>query len=81
MAGSAKKYYCEAFGQIKAALEKGKNVVMISEGDLLFYSTFGYIFKMACEEGIPCQLIPGIPAFIAAGTLGVRPLAEKKYGH
>ncbi len=71
------KYYREAFGQIKATLEKGKNVVMVSEGDLLFYSTFGYIFKMAREEGIPCQLIPGIPAFIAAGTLGVRPLAEK----
>lgn len=74
------KYYREAFIQIKTAIEEGKNVVMVSEGDLFFYSTFGYIFKMAREEGIPCQLIPGIPAFIAAGALGNHPLAEKNIG-
>ncbi len=74
------KYYSEAFIQIKATLEEGKNVAMVSEGDLLFYSTFGYIFKMAREEGISCQLIPGIPAFIAAGALGNQPLAERDQG-
>ena len=74
------KYYREAFDAIRTACEEGKNVVLVSEGDLLFYSTFGYIFKLAQEEAVPCQLIPGIPAFIAAGTSGTRPLAEKDQG-
>lgn len=73
-------YYREAFNTIKAECENEKNAVLVSEGDLLFYSTFGYIFKLAKKEKIPCLLIPGIPAFIAAGTLGDQPLAEKTTG-
>ena len=73
-------YYEEAFNIIKTAYEAGGNIVVVSEGDLLFYSTFGYLYKMALDEKIPCHLIPGIPAFIAAGSLGQLPLVEKEKG-
>lgn len=76
----AQKYYQEAFERIKEEYASGKNVVLVSEGDLFFYSTFGYIFKLAKKDDIPCQLIPGIPAFIAASTLGGQPLVEKTTG-
>ena len=74
------KYYQEAFNRIKKEYENGKNVVLVSEGDLFFYSTFGYVFKLAKEENIPCRLVPGIPAFIAASALGNQPLVERTTG-
>lgn len=74
------KCYREAFNTIKEEYKNGKNVVLVSEGDILFYSTFGYIFKLAKEENIPCQLISGIPAFMAASCLGNQPLVEKTTG-
>ncbi len=74
------KFYKEAFLRIKGEYENGKNVVLVSEGDLFFYSTFGYIFKLAKEAKIPCRLVPGIPAFIAASALGDQPLVEKTTG-
>ena len=73
-------FYKEAFLTIKNEYEDGKNVVLVSEGDLFFYSTFGYVFKLAKEEQMPCRLIPGIPAFIAASALGDQPLVEKTTG-
>ncbi|PIF02209.1 MAG: precorrin-2 C(20)-methyltransferase [Draconibacterium sp.] len=76
----AQKFYEEAFTRIKNEYKDGKNVVLVSEGDLFFYSTFGYIFKLAKEENIPCHLVPGVPAFIAASTLGNQPLVESTTG-
>lgn len=77
---SIDKHYQTAFEAIKTEYKKGKNVVLVSEGDLLFYSTFGYIFRLAQDKNIPCNLIPGIPAFIASGTRGNQPLTEKNTG-
>ncbi len=68
--------YQLAFEKIKTEVESGKKVVMVAEGDVLFYSTFGYILKLAETENIPCGLIPGIPAFIAAGSAGRRAIVE-----
>lgn len=68
--------YRNAFGSIEQAYNSGKNVVVVSEGDLLFYSTFGYLLKIANEKGFECQLIPGIPAFIAAGAEGSQAIVE-----
>lgn len=68
--------YREAYQLVRAEMDKGKMVVVVNEGDVLFYSTFGYLFRIAKDEGIPCRVIPGIPAFIAAGSTGDRPLVE-----
>lgn len=72
--------YREVYELVKSEIEKGKNVVVVNEGDVLFYSTFGYLFRIAREEGIPCHVIPGIPAFIAAGATGEQPLVEGSSG-
>jgi precorrin-2/cobalt-factor-2 C20-methyltransferase len=69
-------FYDEAFNAIWADYDKGNHVVIVSEGDILFYSTFGYLWKRIQSAGIPCELIPGIPAFIAAGATGSFPIVE-----
>lgn len=69
-------FYAKAFAQIVEELNIGKRVVVVSEGDLLFYSTFGYIFKLAQAAGLTSELIPGVPAFIAAGSEGYQPIVE-----
>jgi precorrin-2/cobalt-factor-2 C20-methyltransferase len=68
--------YSKAFVSIEQAYNSGQNVVVVSEGDLLFYSTFGYLLKIAQSKGIACDLIPGIPAFIAAGAEGNQAIVE-----
>ncbi|PWD98411.1 precorrin-2 C(20)-methyltransferase [Marinilabilia rubra] len=72
--------YREAYHAIKESLDEGKEVAVVNEGDVLFYSTFGYLFKMAKADGVECSVISGIPAFIAAGGLGDRPITEGSSG-
>lgn len=74
------KYYSEAYRQIKEEIDRGMNVAVVCEGDLLFYSTFGYFLKPAKADGIDCRLIPGIPAFIAAGSWGDQPVVDGNTG-
>ncbi len=71
-----KENYQNAFKIIKKEYDSGKKVVVVSEGDLLFYSTFGYLLKIAQQHNIECELIPGIPAFIAAGAEGKQAIVE-----
>ena len=69
-------FYKEAFVTIKTAREEGKKVVVVSEGDILFYSTFGYLLEMANQEGVACEMIPGIPAFISGASELKQPLVS-----
>ena len=70
------RYYQEAFKTIQKEYKKGKTVVVVAEGDSLFYSTFGYLLKLAQQHNMACELIPGIPAFIATGSKAARPFVE-----
>ena len=68
--------YLEAYSIIRKEYEKGLKVVVVSEGDILFYSTFGYILKLIRQDRIPFYLIPGMPAFVhGASEMGL-PLVE-----
>ncbi|WP_421920769.1 precorrin-2 C(20)-methyltransferase [Marinifilum sp.] len=69
-------HYRNAFNKIQNELAKGKNVAVVSEGDALFYSTFGYLIKLAQDTNVECQVIPGVPAFIATGAEGEKPVTE-----
>ncbi len=60
--------YRKAFDQIKQAWQQGYRVSVVSEGDILFYSTFGYLLHHLTEHQIPVDLIPGIPAFVLAAS-------------
>lgn len=74
------KRYREAYRQIRDEIDRGMNVAVVSEGDLLFYSTFSHLLKLAKADGVVCTLIPGVPAFVAAGSLGYLPIADGNTG-
>lgn len=69
-------YYLEAYALIRSEYEKGLKVVVVSEGDILFYSTFGYLLRLGKQDRIPFYLIPGIPAFILGASEMGHPLVE-----
>lgn len=70
------EYYLKAYRLIKKEYDSGLKVVVVSEGDILFYSTFGYLWKYIQEDGLNHRIIPGIPAFIAGGGQGNKPLVK-----
>ncbi|WP_291855965.1 precorrin-2 C(20)-methyltransferase [Marinilabilia sp.] len=72
--------YRKVYQTIMESLNEGKEVAVVNEGDVLFYSTFGYLLKMAKADDVECCVISGIPAFIAAGSLGDIPLVERNSG-
>ncbi|MGM0613029.1 MAG: precorrin-2 C(20)-methyltransferase [Bacteroidota bacterium] len=71
-------HYKTAFEAIKVEVEADKKVVVVSEGDLLFYSTFGYMLPFFKQNNITIELIPGIPAFIDAANKSKQALIEKE---
>jgi len=70
------QFYQDAFEVVCAERNLGKKVAIVSEGDLLFYSTFGYLLTLFNESAIPTELISGIPAFILGGAAAQKPLTE-----
>lgn len=57
-------------------LKEGKNVVFLTLGDPMFYSTYMYIFRLLKDCGYPIHTVPGVPAFCALGSHLGLPLAE-----
>lgn len=63
--------------EILALLEAGKNVVFLTLGDPMFYSTYIYVYRLlAKEKDVNIETIPGIPAFCAIGSKLGYPLVE-----
>lgn len=57
--------YDKAIMQIQAELKQGKTVVFLCEGDPLFFGSFTYLLERL-ESQYQSQVIPGVPAFVAA---------------
>jgi precorrin-2/cobalt-factor-2 C20-methyltransferase len=74
--GKRTEEYDSAFRMILDEYKAGKKVAVVSEGDILFYSTFGYILEHIKENNIPHILIPGIPAFVLGASVMDSPLTE-----
>lgn len=62
--------------EILALLEQGKNVVFLTLGDPMFYSTYIYVFRLLKDAGANIETIPGVPAFCAIASLLDRPIVE-----
>lgn len=61
-----------------ATLRKGQDAALITLGDPLTYSTFGYVMKIIKESGrdIPIKIIPGITSYQAGSASAGLILAE-----
>lgn len=61
---------------ISEKLDEGKNLVFLTLGDPMLYSTYMYIFNALDRDKYDVETIPGIPAFLGiAAHLGM-PVAE-----
>jgi precorrin-2/cobalt-factor-2 C20-methyltransferase len=65
-------------GIVRDTLFKGLDAALITLGDPMTYSTFGYLMRTLKEESpeLPVKVIPGITSYQAAAAAACRVLAE-----
>ena len=64
-AGAMAEFYEESAARLAVHLEAGRTVVLLAEGDPLFYGSFMYMHDRLAPR-FPTEVVPGVPAFTAA---------------
>lgn len=75
-AGAMAEFYEESAARLAAHLEAGRSVVLLAEGDPLFYGSFMYMHDRLAER-FPTEVVPGVPAFAAATAAVASPLVRQ----
>ncbi len=71
------KTYQQLAAQSIEYCQNGKDVAIVSEGDIAFYSTFAYLIDNFKKAKTDYEMIPGVPAFILGGSLGKIPICTQ----
>jgi len=66
--------YDASYREIRCQHFSGKKIAIVSEGDLSFFSTFSYFIDKFKNDKVDFEMIPGVPAFILAGSAAKIPL-------
>ncbi|MFE5210431.1 precorrin-2 C(20)-methyltransferase [Streptomyces sp. NPDC056600] len=74
--GALADFYEESAARLAAHLEAGRDVVLLSEGDPLFYGSYMYMHDRLAER-FETQIVPGVPAFAAAAATAAAPLSRQ----
>ncbi len=74
---TATRTYQQLAADCIAYCQQGKDVAVVSEGDISFYSTFAYLLDDFRTAAIEYEMIPGVPAFILSGSLGKFPICTQ----
>ncbi len=61
---------------IEEKLDEGKNLVFLTLGDPMLYSTYMYIFRALKRTEYTVETIPGIPAFLGIASYIGMPVTE-----
>ncbi|KOX08893.1 ATP-binding protein [Nocardiopsis sp. NRRL B-16309] len=64
-AGALADFYERSAARLAAHLDAGRDVVLLSEGDPLFYGSYMYMHDRLSER-YETEVVPGVPAFAAA---------------
>jgi precorrin-2 C20-methyltransferase/precorrin-3B C17-methyltransferase len=75
-AGAMADFYAECGERLAAHLEAGRDVVVLAEGDPLFYGSFMYLHDQLAEH-FETEIVPGVPAFAAATAATATPLVRQ----
>ncbi|WP_244927980.1 precorrin-2 C(20)-methyltransferase [Nocardioides sp. W7] len=75
-AGAMAAFYEEAADRLAAHLDAGRNVVLLAEGDPLFYGSYMYMHDRLAER-YETEIVPGVPAFLAAAAAVASPLVRQ----
>ncbi|MEP9365452.1 precorrin-2 C(20)-methyltransferase [Nocardioides sp. CN2-186] len=74
--GAMADFYEESATRLAAHLEAGRDVVLLSEGDPLFYGSYMYMHDRLSER-YETEVVPGVPAFLAATAATASPLVRQ----
>ncbi|MDP9443021.1 MAG: precorrin-2 C(20)-methyltransferase [Actinomycetota bacterium] len=75
-AGVLAEFYEESAARLAAHLDAGRDVVLLAEGDPLFYGSYMYMHDRLSER-YPTEIVPGVPAFLAATAAVASPLVRQ----
>ena len=75
-AGALAEFYEQSAARLAAHLEAGRTVVLLAEGDPLFYGSFMYMHDRLSDR-FPTEVVPGVPAFAAATAAVAAPLVRQ----
>ncbi len=75
-AGAMAEFYEQSATRLAAHLELGRTVVLLAEGDPLFYGSYMYMHDRLSER-FPTEVVPGVPAFAAATAAVASPLVRQ----
>ena len=75
-AGALADFYERSAARLAAHLDAGRDVVLLAEGDPLFYGSFMYMHDRL-SAAYPTEIVPGVPAFAAATAAAAAPLARQ----
>lgn len=74
--GALAAFYEESAARLAAHLDAGRDVVLLSEGDPLFYGSYMYMHDRLSER-YETEIVAGVPAFTAATAVAAAPLARQ----
>ncbi len=75
-AGAMADFYVECAARLATHLAAGRTVVVLAEGDPLFYGSYMYVHEMLSPR-FETEVVPGIPAFAAATAGAAVPLVKQ----
>ncbi|MEX0429119.1 precorrin-2 C(20)-methyltransferase [Nocardioides sp. DS6] len=75
-AGALAEFYEESAARLAAHLDAGRDVVLLAEGDPLFYGSYMYMHDRLAER-YETQIVPGVPAFASAAAVAATPLVRQ----
>ncbi|MET4050112.1 MULTISPECIES: precorrin-3B C(17)-methyltransferase [unclassified Rhodococcus (in: high G+C Gram-positive bacteria)] len=74
--GAIDEFYAQAAERLAAHLESGLSVVLLAEGDPLFYSSYMHMHKRLCDR-FDVEIVPGVTSVSAASAALKTPLVER----
>ncbi|WP_412518350.1 precorrin-2 C(20)-methyltransferase [Actinomadura madurae] len=75
--GALDEFYADCAARLAAHLDAGRTVVVLSEGDPLFYGSYMHLHKRLASR-YPTEVVPGVTSLSAASAAAGRPLAERE---
>jgi precorrin-2 C20-methyltransferase/precorrin-3B C17-methyltransferase len=75
-AGAMAEFYEECAARLAVHLEAGRTVVILAEGDPLFYGSYMYMHDRLADR-FETEVVPGVPAFAAATATVASPLVRQ----
>jgi precorrin-2 C20-methyltransferase/precorrin-3B C17-methyltransferase len=74
--GAMDDFYAECAARLAAHLDAGRDVVVLAEGDPLFYGSYMHMHKRLTGD-YECEVVPGVTSVSAAAAVLGRPLCER----